>query len=550
MKKITFLIFLLISSFSFSQVLTEDFEAGLLLPAGWTNNDINSSGEIWTFNTGGEAVGYNPPNTLYYDNGFVGNYALFDSDGYGGAGGAEEAALESPAFDCTSLTLIQLSFNNFFTAGYGGFGYVEVFDGTSWIEVASYTGADQNDSSIGLEEIDVTTELSGVNNAKVRFRWVGDYSWGWAVDNIVVEEGPSCLVPTNLTAGTITPTTFELNWVDGGNSGSPTWEIEYGAEGFTQGSGTTIPSIPSPTYTFMSLTPDTTYDLFIRTNCGGADGDSEWVGPISFTSAYDCSTYGFPFSDDFSNQNAFNSCYAFENVASDATGWGYNNGNDFDGDTVNDPVALVWADADTTVKDDWMFLPVFNGVANADYLFTFTYNAFNNPALAASESFEVVVLDAPSSSATVQSVLGTYTNVTQNGAGVGDLIPNAYSDNVTYTPTADGDFYFGIRATTPSGNSGILLFFTLDVTQTLGVSDFESNAFTHFYNGDTKDLIIESSSLPFDSIELYNIMGQNVFSKSLSQTTEAISLSNYNDGIYLAKVSIQGKTKTVKILKH
>jgi hypothetical protein len=45
-------------------------------------------------------------------------------------------------------------------------------------------------------------------------------------------------------------------------------------------------------------------------------------------------------------------------------------------------------------------------------------------------------------------------------------------------------------------------------------------------------------------------MGQSILTESLSQTTETISLSNYNDGIYLAKVSIQGKTKTVKILKH
>lgn len=549
MRKITFL-FILLTSFTYGQVLSEDFESGLSLPVGWMNNDIAGGGEVWSFANTGEAIGYNPPNTLYYTDGLLaGNYAVFDSDGYGGSI-AENAALESPSFDCSSLTNIQLAYNHFFTAGYAGEGFVEVYDGSTWIQVAYYTGADQAESSLGLEEINVTTHLTGVTNAKVRFRWVGDYSWGWAVDNIVVEEGPSCYEPENFTPGTVTTTSFELNWVDGGNSGTPSWEIEWGTEGFTQGTGTTVPGISSPTYTFMSLTADTTYEFYIRANCGGADGDSEWVGPIAFTSSYDCSLYGFPFSEDFSNSNAYYSCYEFENVDMDNTNWGYNNGNDFDGDTVNDPVALVWADTATSAKNDWLFLPVFSGTANADYNFIFTYNVFNNPAASASESFEIVVLDAPSSTATVQTVLATYSNVTQSGANVSDLIPNAYSNNVTYTPTSDGDFYFAIRATTPGVNSGILMFYTLDVTETLGLSDFENNEFNHFYNADTDNLTISSSNLPIEKIELYTILGQQVMTKLTSSTNEVVNLSNLNDGLYLVNIESQGKTKTFKILKH
>jgi len=143
MKKITLLFCLLISSLSFSQIIDEDFEGGLSLPTGWTMNDIAGGGEIWTFVTGGEAVGYSPPNTFYYDFGLLaGNYALFDSDGYGGSI-AENAALESPAFDASGASNVILEFNHFFTSGFGGEGYVEVFDGTSWVQVAFYTGTDQ-----------------------------------------------------------------------------------------------------------------------------------------------------------------------------------------------------------------------------------------------------------------------------------------------------------------------------------------------------------------------------------------------------------------------
>ena len=59
-------------------------------------------------------------------------------------------------------------------------------------------------------------------------------------------------------------------------------------------------------------------------------------------------------------------------------------------------------------KDDWVFLPVINGITNTQYDITLRYNAFDNPNTA-SESFEVVILDTPSSTATSQNIIATYT---------------------------------------------------------------------------------------------------------------------------------------------
>ncbi len=190
MKKITLLFSLCMFSLGYSQVvLTEDFESSTSIPTGWNNNDIAGNGEIWTIGTNGEAVGYNSPNTIYYDAAnFSGNYALFNSDGYG-SGPAESAALESPVFDCSSLTSVVLKYSHFFTAGFGGQASVEVYNGTTWVEVESYTtppGGDQNDSEFGNVEVDVTSELAGVSNAQVRFVWSGNWSWGWAFDNVEV----------------------------------------------------------------------------------------------------------------------------------------------------------------------------------------------------------------------------------------------------------------------------------------------------------------------------------------------------------------------------
>ncbi|GAK95986.1 hypothetical protein JCM19294_2768 [Nonlabens tegetincola] len=68
---------------------------------------------------------------------------------------------------------------------------------------------------------------------------------------IIVPVPPSCLSPSVLSASAITPTSVDLDWTSGG-SGETEWELEYGASGFTQGTGTIV-SINSNPYTLSGL---------------------------------------------------------------------------------------------------------------------------------------------------------------------------------------------------------------------------------------------------------------------------------------------------------
>ena len=66
-------------------------------------------------------------------------------------------------------------------------GYVEVSNdnGTNWIIVDTYGPSDLEYGSV---IIDISTHLSNVTNAKVRFRYEGEFSWYWAVDNVKVQQ--------------------------------------------------------------------------------------------------------------------------------------------------------------------------------------------------------------------------------------------------------------------------------------------------------------------------------------------------------------------------
>ncbi len=86
-----------------------------------------------------------------------------------------------------------------------------------------------------------------------------------------------CPVPSSLLASNITQTTAALSWVTGGASN---WNMEYGIQGFTPGSGTFVYNVPNP-YTLTGLTPGTTYDFYVRDSCG-SNNLSTWAGPYTF----------------------------------------------------------------------------------------------------------------------------------------------------------------------------------------------------------------------------------------------------------------------------
>ena len=88
------------SNLSTTQVLNEKFESVLGLSKGWTNNDIDSNGEAWTFDNTGDAPYFESGNALLTAFGLVGNHALFNSFGNDNNGDAENAALADPSFSC------------------------------------------------------------------------------------------------------------------------------------------------------------------------------------------------------------------------------------------------------------------------------------------------------------------------------------------------------------------------------------------------------------------------------------------------------------------
>jgi hypothetical protein len=114
---------------------------------------------------------------------------------------------------------------------------------------------------------------------------VGDWS------NIVVTifPTPSCPDPSALTATNITSSSADLGWTAGGTE--TMWDLEYGAAPYAPTGTPTVPGVANP-YNYSGLTANTTYEFYVRADCGGTNGVSAWAGPYSFTTYGDCASIG------------------------------------------------------------------------------------------------------------------------------------------------------------------------------------------------------------------------------------------------------------------
>ena len=82
------------------------------------------------------------------------------------------------------------------------------------------------------------------------------------------------------------------------------------------------------------------------------------------------------------------------------------------------------------------------------------------------------------------------------------------------------------------------------------ILSMEDNLFNNFNHYITNNKLVINASTSLENIQLYNLLGQEVISKKLSNTNETINIESLDTGIYIAKVSIQGKSKSFKIVKN
>ncbi len=259
---------------------TEGFENAGTIPNCWSM----TGGENWEFqNTGGfDHIGNN--GTLTGTTVTNNYFAFVDASGT-----QAPAELYSPMIDVSALSYPMLSFYEI-SDNEGNANSqldVEVWDGAAWNSVGTY-----NTNTNGWEKIEILLYgITFTGDAQVKFIFSelvpSNFYDDIAIDDVTIDEGPSCPNPTDLMTTWVDNDSVIVTWVAG--FGETAWNVELGAVGFAPGTGAqiTIDNITTNmTDTIGGLTELTDYEIYIQADCG-ADS-STWVGPVMFTTLPNC----------------------------------------------------------------------------------------------------------------------------------------------------------------------------------------------------------------------------------------------------------------------
>lgn len=242
-------------------------------------------GGPWVF-TGNP--GYNAGGTLDHTNGSQNNYAWIDFSS-SDAG----VILEGPLVDVSALTVPEVRFWvwSHATQNVNPYNelYLEANDGTTWHQLTKVQG------DFGPNWTEFTAVIPSIyffasDIVQIRFRaetgGSGDFYNDLLLDDVSIVEGPSCPGPINASLVASDNSSAEIDWVEAG--AATEWKVEYGPEGFTPGSGTSVLTTTKP-YIITGLAANGFYEAYISAACSPGDTSSA-AGPVLFNT-YDQAQY-------------------------------------------------------------------------------------------------------------------------------------------------------------------------------------------------------------------------------------------------------------------
>ena len=83
----------------------------------------------------------------------------------------------------------------------------------------------------------------------------------------------------------------------------------------------------------------------------------------------------------------------------------------------------------------------------------------------------------------------------------------------------------------------------------LSTQSFTSGTLTHYPNP-VKDVLNLSYTSEISSVNVYNMLGQQVIAKKVNANETAVDMSTLSDGAYIVNVTSGDSVKTIKVIKN
>ncbi len=273
----------------------------------WTNDPTFSYD--WNVDGGGST----PSNGTGPANAYSGNKYFYIEATSGTVG--DQASLISPYADISTVSNPVFEFYYHMYGVAMGDLFTDVYDGNHWITADSIMGQQQtNQNDPWLKRQVNLSAWNGIVKVRLRARSNGNFQGDISIDDLAFDS-VLCYEPISAVVINVTDSSATAIWTETGNATS--WDIEWGTNGFTQGTGINSQTGSNP-FLLYGLTADTDYDYYIRSSCNAGDS-SAWVGPISFKTF--CTARSLPWTENVENHNQNISfqeseCWTTQNISS------------------------------------------------------------------------------------------------------------------------------------------------------------------------------------------------------------------------------------------
>lgn len=316
------------------------------------------------------------------------------------------------------------------------------------------------------------------------------YGWYSSISQTTFDicvQSISCLAPTDVEIENITATTADITWTAGGDETE--WEILYGEEDFDLETGGTsvIDNDGTLGETIENLDPYTEYDVYVRALC---DSESEWTSVESFTTSI------APVIVTVDNP-VENETYCYGN--NDFVEWLYQSEN-------GEPLVI-------------------------------TFNAGSLEESSSGTWDDLIIYDGDSDEGEVLFDSDEY------GANLEGLSFEALSGFIYMTLDADG-------STNCNNDDDIeALDFNVTIQEEMSVGNEYFSNLTYYPNPTTSDLYVKSLD-QISEVNLYNIIGQKVISRTVNSSEFSVNLAELKTGAYFVEIINNNNRKVFKVLKE
>ncbi|GAA4389733.1 hypothetical protein GCM10023186_37280 [Hymenobacter koreensis] len=342
----------------------------------------------------------------------------------------------------------------------------------------------------------------------------------------------TCAPPTAVTVTGITAGSATVNFTGPANGTSYT--VVYGPTGFNPATGGTTVT-PAPTaspVTLNGLSGSTTYQVYVRANCGAND-QSTFAGPISFsTPCTPPQISTFPYNENFDAAAQAPCGYSILNVNGDANTWQVVATALH---SASAPNAIAYQFNPNAAADDWFFTPQLLLRTTSRYQLSFKYKTQQLASFPTSERLEVKYGQGATVAAQT-TTLFTNTNIT-NTTHVTATAPTV----AVIQPATNGFYNIGFHVYSLADQYNLFID-DISITQVVtSASDALARAVAVFPNPSAGQLTVDVTNAQAKNglqVEVINMVGQKVLSTSVRDNlSNKLDVSMLANGMYTLRVS-------------